>query len=592
MHHGPERGRMNQAHLERRRIRRRSAAVLAGAGFVNFASAVTPPMRDRLTELLGWVPLVIPETATAGVGLAGLALLMLSRGVRRGQRPAWALALMLVFLSAVLHVLKGVDVEEAAVLLVAGWYLIRHGSAFDIVPDRPSVRRGLAAGFLFASAAVGASTVAVREWPGQLPKPTLGRTLIDVSQHLIGTRGAPLPGRFSALMGAALFMQGCAVTAGVGWLLCRPVVDRRRQGKAGLARAREIVALHGGDTLSYFALRADKQFFFHGESLVAYAVVSGVCLVSPDPIGPTAQRSTVWEAFHAYTDEMGWPVAVVGASEDWLPIYRLAGMRSRYVGDEAVVDCTRFSLEGGRFKGLRQAVNRVARNGYTVEFFDPARLPSALRAQLRQIGTKSRRGEGERGFSMTLGRMFDPADERLLLAVAFDPAGAPAAFCHFVPSSAIDGYSLDVMRRTDAPGPNGVTDFVVVQTIHHLRDNGYRGLALNFATMRAVLAGEAGDGLGTRVEQWLLKRMSASMQIESLWYFNAKYDPTWHPRFAVYDGPEHVLPSALAVARAESFSDIPIVGRLFAPESTGPVDAAAADPNPWRRDRRTWPSSP
>ena len=56
----------------------------------------------------------------------------------------------------------------------------------------------------------------------------------------------------------------------------------------------------------------------------------------------------------------------------------------------------------------------------------------------------------------------------------------------------------------------------------------------------SFLAGEAGDGLGTRIEHWLLKRMSASMQIESLWYFNAKYDPSWHPRFAVYDGPEHV----------------------------------------------------
>ena len=57
-----------------------------------------------------------------------------------------------------------------------------------------------------------------------------------------------------------------------------------------------------------------------------------------------------------------------------------------------------------------------------------------------------------------------------------------------------------------------LTDFVVVKTIHHLRDNGYKGLALNFATMRAVLAGEAGDSLGTRIEHWLLKRMSASMQ--------------------------------------------------------------------------------
>jgi len=583
---------MNQEHLQRRRIRRRSAAVLAAAGLIDLASAVTPPMRDRLGELLGWVPLVIPQTATAGVALAGLALIMLSRGVRRGQRPAWALALALVFLSAVLHVVKGIDLEEAVILLGAGGYLIRHGAAFDIVPDGPSVRRGLAAGSVAASAAVVAATLAVRVWPGHLQKPTLGRTLIDVSQHLVGTRATPLPGRFSTLVGAALFMLGCGVTAVTGWLLCRPLVDRRRQGKAGLARAREIVAAHGSDTLSYFALRADKQFFFHGETLVAHAVVSGVCLVSPDPIGPAAERAAAWQAFRAYADAMGWPVAVVGANEEWLPIYEQAGMRSRYVGDEAVVDCAGFSLGGGRFKGLRQAVNRVARNGYSVEFFDPARLPPPLRAQLRHIGSTSRRGDAERGFSMTLGRLFDPDDEGLLLAVAFDSEGTPAAFCNFVPASAIDGYSLDVMRRTDAPAPNGVTDFVVVQTIRHLRDNGHRGLALNFATMRAVLAGETGDGLGTRVEQWLLKRMSASMQIESLWYFNAKYDPTWRPRFAVYDGPEQVLPSALAVARAESFTDIPVVGRLFAGDATTSEDSPAASQSPWRSDRRTWPQSP
>ena len=61
---------MNHEHVQRRRIRRRAAAVLAAAGLIDLASALTPPMRDRLGELLGWVPLVIPETATAGVALA------------------------------------------------------------------------------------------------------------------------------------------------------------------------------------------------------------------------------------------------------------------------------------------------------------------------------------------------------------------------------------------------------------------------------------------------------------------------------------------------------------------------------------------
>ena len=47
--------------------------------------------------------------------------------------------------------------------------------------------------------------------------------------------------------------------------------------------------------------------------------------------------------------------------------------------------------------------------------------------------------------------------------------------------------------------------------------------------MRAVLAGEAGDGLTQRVQAWLVKRMSGSMQIESLWRFNAKFDPDGSP---------------------------------------------------------------
>jgi lysyl-tRNA synthetase class 2 len=55
------------------------------------------------------------------------------------------------------------------------------------------------------------------------------------------------------------------------------------------------------------------------------------------------------------------------------------------------------------------------------------------------------------------------------------------------------------------------------------------------------------------------------MQIESLWRFNAKYDPDWRPRYAVYDTPEDLLPAALALARAESFWELPVLGRLLAP---------------------------
>jgi len=63
-----------------------------------------------------------------------------------------------------------------------------------------------------------------------------------------------------------------------------------------------------------------------------------------------------------------------------------------------------------------------------------------------------------------------------------------------------------------------------------------------------------------------------------LWRFNAKYDPDWQPRYAVYDSPETLLPSAVAIARAESFWELPLIGRFLVPSSASPSSPAEAAP--------------
>jgi len=116
------------------------------------------------------------------------------------------------------------------------------------------------------------------------------------------------------------------------------------------------------------------------------------------------------------------------------------------------------------------------------------------------------------------------------------------------------------------------------------------GLALNFATFRAVLASEAGDRLVHRVEKWFLERMSDSMQIESLWTFNEKFQPEWHPRYACYDSPEHMLAASIAVARAESFWELPVIGRFFGPRAEEEHDRTRHLPVP--DDPPTPPATP
>ena len=139
---------------------------------------------------------------------------------------------------------------------------------------------------------------------------------------------------------------------------------------------------------------------------------------------------------------------------------------------------------------------------------------------------------------------------------ATDPTGEPAAVCQFVPSPAINGYSLDLMRRDPGEHPNGLIDYALCSTIEYLRQQGAGGLSLNFAAFRSVLDGERGDGTFTRVERWALKRLSGILPIESLWTFNAKYHPTWLPRYLVYPAAESFVPVVAATLRAESITEL------------------------------------
>lgn len=637
--------------VPRQKLVRRLAALFVGiSGVLSLLSVASDPLRDQLSSVYNYLP-VFPRIADALTALVGVGLLILARGVRRGQRRAWAVCLVSLLAVAVFHIARASGLEGMIVALGAAGFLWINRRYFRAASDIPPVRKGVLSLLGTAVVAALAGTVSLKITYTLHHRPPFRHHLSWIhalqasSERLVGIQHVVLNPRVERFFTPAMGVVGIALGLALLVLLLRPVVHRRSQHEheatpwvagAGtpnpdLARAREVVDKYGSGTLDFFALRDDKQYFFWNETVVAYAVYNGSCLVSPDPVGPETERVEAWRAFRKFVDSNGWALGGLGAGEDWLPIYRDSGMHDVYVGDEGVVNVQDFSMQGGKFKGLRQAVNRVAKYGYTISFHDPANLDPAVQAELAAVMTKSRQGDVERGFSMTLGRVFDPADKGLLMAVVRAPAdGAPAngsgapdgrseeggekakgsaedravpasgqkkgkgpkgkpgggtvtarvepgdkrpvgpivAFCQYVPAPGIGGYSLDLMRRDSGEHPNGLIDFTVVETINYLKEKGYEALGLNFATMRAVLAGEAGDNIARKAQAWVLRRMGESMQIESLWRFNAKFSPYWQPRYAIYDAPENAMATAIAMARAESWWELPIIGRLLTPSGS------------------------
>ena len=522
--------------VARRRVRRFAAAVLYVTGLLNVVFAAL--WRIRSTQPVDhWLPFGIHPLSVVEAIVAGLALCGLARGIRRGLRPVWLATLALVLATTVDRLVQGRPAGGPTLAFLFCLWLVLEHQHFRV---RPS---GVSRLFVWTAAA-GLVVIAGTAGVGNL----LGdghRLRFDVA--------------FLLVVVVILFLLLVVV---------RPGQESRRTGAArqeAFERARSIIAEHGGDTLDYFALRDDKSWFFTGESLVAYSIINGVMLVSPDPIGPPEDRADVWSDVMDLAQSNSWSPSVLAACQSWLPVYRAAGLVDHYIGDEAIVDAATFSLKGKSMKSLRGAYNRIKKAGCSVRCFESTEdLPAELKVQLLALMTETRQGEAERGYSMTLSRIFDPRDKGLLLAVCFDGEGRPMAFNQYVPASEVDGYSLDLMRRTSDPdAPNGLTDFVIIETLQWMAERGLRGLGLNFATMRAVVAGESGSGPWTSLERSVLHRFSETLQIESLWRFNQKYDPRWNPRYVITGPFLPLARSSLAIARAEAVTEIPVMGSLL-----------------------------
>ncbi|MFF7336869.1 phosphatidylglycerol lysyltransferase domain-containing protein [Streptomyces sp. NPDC008163] len=329
---------------------------------------------------------------------------------------------------------------------------------------------------------------------------------------------------------------------------------------------RALLGRHGErDSLGYFALRREKSAVWSPtrKAAVAYRVVGGVSLASGDPIGDPEAWPGAIVPWLAEAREHGWIPAVMGASEEAGTVYARHGLDALELGDEAIVETADFTLEGRAMRTVRQAYNRVRRAGYEVTVRRHAEIPEAEMAELVRRADDWRDGATERGFSMALGRLGDPADGRCVMLECRDAPsgdGIPGelrALLSFVPWGP-NGLSLDLMRR-DRDAENGLMEFMVIELLQRAGKLGVTQVSLNFAMFRSVFERGSRLGAGPVLRMWrsLLSFFSRWWQIESLYRANAKYRPIWEPRFLLFEKSADLLRIGVAAGRAEGFLEAP-----------------------------------
>ena len=105
----------------------------------------------------------------------------------------------------------------------------------------------------------------------------------------------------------------------------------------------------------------------------------------------------------------------MGASSTAAQAFREAGLNALQLGDEAILHPDNFQLSGPDMRAVRQAVTRARRAGASVRIRRHRDLDAEEMAQVIARADAWRDTETERGFSMALGRLGDPADGDCLL---------------------------------------------------------------------------------------------------------------------------------------------------------------------------------
>jgi len=528
-------------------------------GVVDIVGIFRPDWPHRFHKLRPFVPGTLTNVTRSADVIVGLLLLLLAHGLRRRKRRAWqAVTALLAFDIGIHFFHSSRHIATAAIALALVIALLYFRDEFYAVGDKRTRWRALWVLGWLAMADIGIGLTYIYFANGLASDYSLWQRVQEVVYGLVGVSGQIywVPEARGDLFNVLTSALGLFTLIVIVYLFLRPAEPRAKLGSADAARIRDLLDRQGDrDSLGYFALREDKSVIWSptGKACISYRVVSGVMLASGDPIGDPEAWPGAISPFLDEAARHAWAPAVMGCSELGAEVWcREGSLTALELGDEAIVEVADFSLNGRAMRNVRQMVTRVARSGYSAQIRRVGDIPHAELDEIIRVADSWRGSQTERGFSMALGRIGEPGDEECVLVTAKEN-GVVRAVLQLVPWGT-DGLSLDLMRRDRSAQP-GLNDFLIVETIKAAPELGVKRISLNFAVFRAALERGERIGAGPILKAWrrLLLFMSRWFQIESLYKFNAKFQPIWEPRFFVFTSTKDAPRVALAALEAEAF---------------------------------------
>ena len=490
------------------------------AGALLLFSGSTPAVDERLAFLDRFLPLAVLEASHLAGSLVGLALLVLARALFRRVEAAYHITTWLLVAGIFASLLKGLDFEEASLLMLVLAVLMLGRRAFY----RPTAILAEPITPVWVASITGVVVLAV--WIG-----IVSYRHVAYSHELWWTfaldDNAPRMLRASL----AVIVLGAAYLL---WSMLRPArPEPAVAGAEELTRARALIDA-GDITLANAALTGDKRLLFSdaGDAFLMYQIARHNWIALGDPVGSrSGAEELVWR-LREMSDYHGAQTVFYQVCADRLALYVDLGLAALKIGEEARIALEEFSLDGAARADLRQAHRRALRDGATFEVI-PAEGVDALLPALKRISDAwlAAKSTSEKRFSVGA---FSPQYLRQFPLAIVRSSGIPTAFANLWTTGTRAELSVDLMRfGPDAP--RGAMDYLFIELMLWGRAAGYRWFNLGIAPLSGLEAHPLAPAWH-RVGNFIFRHGEHFYNFEGLRRYKSKFAPVWEPRYLAARG--------------------------------------------------------
>jgi phosphatidylglycerol lysyltransferase len=490
------------------------------AGALLLFSGATPAVDERLAFLDQFLPLAVLEVSHLVGSLVGLGLLVLARALFRRVQAAYHICVWLLVAGVFASLLKGLDFEEATLLMLVLGVLTLGRRAFY----RPTAI--LSERFTPAWVASIAGVVLMAVWIG-----IVSHRHLPYSNQLWWTFA--LHGNAPRALRASL----AVIVLGTAYVLLNMLRPARPQpavaGPEDLERARPLIAA-SDLTVANAALSGDKRLLFSeaGDAFLMYQVAGHSWIALGDPVGSLAGAEELVWRLREISDTHGGQTVFYQVCAEHLSLYVDLGLAALKIGEEARVPLSQFSLAGPARAELRQSHHRAQRDGAGFEVVPPERV-AALLPVLKRISDSwlAAKSTGEKRFSVGA---FSPQYLQQFPVAVVRAEGTPAAFANLWTTATRDELSVDLMRfHPDAP--RSAMDYLFIELMLWGRAAGFRWFNLGMAPLSGLEAHPLAPAWH-RVGNFIFRHGEHFYNFEGLRRYKAKFDPVWEPRYLAARG--------------------------------------------------------